>query len=262
MSTDIKINISLSCTHPDVIQLMYWLCQVFVGQDLRKHFCKDAANFLHGRNSEKYFRVWTGETDNSKSMVLKLTEDTLGQYVFAFPVTIFSNKALVFSSGPNPGLAQAKGAHVGFASEPHTNDDIMAGAIKRITGGDSFFARNCNENGGKTKASHKAILCCNRIPDVADVDKATINRFHILHFPSTWVDHPPETEEEQYRQKLFKKDSLFEQKIPNLKEAFAWLMIQYFPTYTKDGLEPPQVLKYYMTAHWRERERSVHHLYP
>jgi phage/plasmid-associated DNA primase len=254
MSTGVKINPTLHPNHPKVRELLGWLGQVFVDPELLLYFCKDVASFLQGLNSEKYFRVWTGDTNNSKSMIIKLIQATLGQYVFDLPVTLFSNKALVSGSGPNPELAQARGTHIGIAVEPDGDEEFKGGMIKRQTGGDRFFARNCNENGGSIAAIYKIIVMCNRIPNVPNLDLATMERFFILMFLSKWVDDPPADIEEQYRTRTFKKDRFFEKKIPDLAEAFAWLMITYFPTYIKEGLEPPQIVKDYIIKHWKERD--------
>lgn len=255
MCTRIPLRTDLHWRHPLVLELMDWLGKVFIDTDLLHYFCKDAASFLKGRNSEKYFRVWTGDTDNSKSMIVKLCQQTLGMYIFDLPVSIFSGKTYG-SSGPNPELAQAKGTHVGIATEPDQDDEFKSGAIKRQTGGDRFFARNCNENGGSITATHKTILMCNRIPNT-NADKATINRFNILPFLSTWVDDPPKTTAEQYRLRLFKKEQFFENRIPALSHAFGWLMVQYYPKYAQEGLKPPVIVQNYIKHHWEERDAYV-----
>jgi phage/plasmid-associated DNA primase len=253
MCTNIPLRIELTFNHPLVIELMNWLRKVFVDKELLHYFCKDVASFLKGRNAEKHFRVWTGDTDNSKSMIVKLCQATLGMYIFDLPVSVFSGKTFS-SSGPNPELAQARGCHVGIATEPDADDEFRSGPIKRQTGGDRFFARNCNENGGSIQAFHKTILMCNRIPNIANADKAVMNRFLILPFLSTWVDNPPATEEEQYDKRLFQKDPFFERRIPDLAHAFGWLMIQYYPAYEQEGLKPPIVVSKYIDHHWEDRD--------
>jgi phage/plasmid-associated DNA primase len=252
-STLVDFDDSLDEGSSKVQELMKWLQQVFVDPELLVYFLKDVASFLKGGNGEKFFRVWTGATDNSKSMIVKLIQQTLGEYTFDIPPSaLFPTKG--GGEGPSPVWAQAKGGRVGWVSEPDGNDELGAGIIKRQTGGDRFFARMCHENGGSITASHKLVLICNRIPEVPGIDKAGMNRFLILPFKSTWVDNPPESIEEQYRLRLFKKDEMFDSKIPKLVPALAWLMQKYFNLYSTEGLRKPDIVREYIDQHWNERD--------
>jgi phage/plasmid-associated DNA primase len=254
MNTNIPIRSDLHIEHPLVQRLLVWLHQVFVDDELFHHACKDAASFLKRLNSEKYFRIWTGETDNSKSMFVKLYEATLGMYVFDFPIDILNVKALVSRGGPSPETAQSKNCTMGIMSEPDTGLVMSAGQIKRMRGGDSFFSRNCNEDGGKIKATYKAVLMCNRIPEISNPDRPTMNSLLIMPFLSTWVDNPPSGEEQQRQQRLFKKDENFENQIPELAEAFGWLMVAYYPYYAREGLKPPSIVQGHIRRHWEQRD--------
>lgn len=61
----------------------------------------------------------------------------------------------------------------------------------------------------------------------------------VLPFLSTWSSL-----EDSVQQRQFKSDPNFDQKIPNLAPAFAWLCVQYYPIYKKEGLVVPEfVLK-------------------
>jgi phage/plasmid-associated DNA primase len=256
MTTGISYRNELHWDHPLVKRLILWLGKVFVDSELLEYFKKDVASFLYGRNSEKHFRVWTGDTDNSKSMIIKLCEHTLGEYIFNIPVSVFSAKPFS-SSGPTPEIAQGKSCHVGVVSEPDTDEDFRNGPIKRMSGGDSYFARKLNEDGGKITASYKPILQCNRIPNIPNADRATMNRWLILPFLSTWVENPPATEEEQYRQRLFLKDTQFEKQIPELSPAFGWLMVKSYPSYAAEGLVRPKIIQEYIDRHWESRDPYI-----
>ena len=253
MTTGISYRNDLYWDHPVVKKLMLWLGKAFVDPELLKYFKKDVASFLYGRNSEKYFRVWTGDTDNSKSMIVKLLECSLGDYIFNIPVSVFTAKPFS-SSGPNPEIAQGKSCHVGVISEPDTDEDFRNGVIKRMSGGDSYFARKLNEDGGKIISTYKPILQCNRIPNIPNVDRATMNRWFILPFLSTWTENPPATEEARYQRRLFLKDPKFEAQIPELAVAFGWLMVQSYPSYAQEGLIRPKIVQDYIDRHWESRD--------
>lgn len=249
-TTGIAYPMDMNHHDPIVKKLKSWLTRVFVDVELFEFFITDCASMLYGRNAEKKFRIWTGDTDNSKSMVVKLIKAVLGVYCIDFPVNMICGKAMASSSGPTPELAQAKGAHVAFVSEPDSNEELKGAKIKRYTGGDGFFGRACNENGGTIEATFKLILMSNRIPDFDGIDKGVYGRCLIIPFLSTWVDDPPETEEEQFRLRLFKKDPFFENEIPEMAPAMAWLMVQYYTAYMQNGLKIPEIVKQHTQHHW------------
>jgi len=249
MSTFQTMPRNMSMQHPQVMELLVWLNKVFPYPELLHYFLKDAASFLFGRNAEKFFRVWAGHGDNSKSMIVKLFQFVLGMYCVDFPVEMLSGKKFN-SSGPNPELAQARGTHVAVICEPESGDDLRGGAIKRFTSGDRFFGRMCCENGGSIEAMFKLILMCNLVPNVEGLDKAVKNRLLVMPFVSTWSDHPPATEAEQVATHTFQKDPFFEKRIPKLAPAMAWLMVEYFTIYSREGLAPPAIVTEYTDAHW------------
>ena len=60
-------------------------------------------------------------------------------------------------------------------------------------------------------------------------DKATWNRVRAIPFESTFCresDPAPESYEEQLRQKRFPMDPNFSKRVPELVEAFAWVLLQ------------------------------------
>lgn len=253
MNTFLAIRQDLHWGHPLVKELMEWLGQVFPDKELLHFFLKDAASFLYGKNAEKLFRIWSGGGDNSKSMINKLFQAVLGMYNIDFPVELLSGKKFN-SSGPSPELAQTRGTHVGMICEPESNEEIKSGAVKRYTGGDRIFARALHDNGGSVVATLKMIFMCNLVPRFLCADKATENRVIILPFFSTWSMNAPESIEERYAKRIFLMDPFFDTKIPDLAFAMAWVMIQYYPIYSKEGLKRPKVVVEYTNAYWEEND--------
>jgi phage/plasmid-associated DNA primase len=253
MCTNIPYHEHYSMEHPLVKECMKWLNQVFTDRALLHHFLKFASSCLKGRNSDKMFGVWSGDGDNSKSMIVKLFEATLNSYCIKFPVSLLSEKAMN-SSGPTPQLARAKSTRIAFLDEPEDDVAMHKGTIKRYTGGDSFFARKLHDDGNDVQATFKMILMCNKVPLIANADRAVKNRTKIFPFMSNWVDSPPATEEEQMAQRKFKKDPRFEQRIPVLAPAFLWLMAHYFPRYCTEGLTDPVIVKETTETYWRDND--------
>lgn len=251
--TGIPYHEDYSFEHPLVKELMEWMSKCFVDRSLRHHFLKFSASFLKGGNNDKIFPIWTGEGNNSKSMIVKLFETTLASYCIKLPVSMLSEKAMN-SSGPTPQLARARNTRVAFLDEPEDDLPMHKGTIKRYTGGDSFFARLLQDNGGDIKATFTMVLMCNKVPNIDKADKAVHNRTKIFPYLSTWVENPPETEEEQYRKLLFKMDKFFEKRIPILAPAFLWVMVQYYSYYKLEGLVDPDIITEYTENYWREND--------
>lgn len=253
MCAGTRFREDLTWHHPLVLDTLKWIRQVFTDEPLQHHFLKFAASCLRGRNSDKIFPIWTGDGDNSKSMIVKLFETTFNVYCIKFPVCLLTEKA-ANSGGPTPQLARAKATRLAFLDEPEDDTPMHKGTIKRYTGGDSFFARMLQDNGGDVQATFKMVLMCNKVPMIPNADRAIKNRTRLFPFTSTWVDNPPEDENEQKRLKLFKKNPSFERKIPMLAPAFLWIMVQYFPHYANEGLPDPQIVTDYTESYWRDND--------
>ena len=254
MSTGTMYRERLHWKHPLVEELMKWFGQVFVDRELMEYVLRDFSSFLIGKNAEKIFRVYSGDGDNSKSMICKILQKVFGMYCIDFPVDMLTVTKGSRGSGPNPELAQTDGTHIGIISEPDADNPLECGKIKRYTGGDRFFARNCNQDGGSMEAMFKMILQCNRIPDVRGADKAFTNRLRVTPFLSTWTMDAPDSEEERYRTKTFQMDPFFDNRLNELSIALAWVLVQKYPEYKTKGLKIPKIVKEYTESHLQEND--------
>jgi P4 family phage/plasmid primase-like protien len=253
MSTNIPFKDDLSWDHPLVAECMTWFRKVFHHDALIFYFLRFASSCLYGKNSDKVFSVWTGVGNNSKSMIVKLFEATLGAYCIKFPITMLTEKG-GNASGPSPQLARAKNKRVAFMDEPDEDVSMNRSTIKKLTGGDSFFARLLHDNGGDIEATFKLILSCNKVPIIPGADPAVKRRMHITPYDSRWVDNAPEGEKEQMESRLYKLDSRFERQIPPLAPAFLWIMFQYYSEYAAHGLQIPQEVVAKTDSYWKEND--------
>lgn len=259
MCTGLPYIKNLSWDHELVQRLMKWMRQVFVDPQLREYFLKMSASCLRGRNSDKIFPIWTGEGDNSKSMIVKLFEAAFGSYCIKFPTSILTGKRTQ-SSQATPEIARSKGTHIAFAQEPDDEEVMKGGIIKEHTGGDRMPGRDLYKGTVDYDIMYKFIFMCNKVPPIPTGGKAVRNRTLILPFLSTWVnkDRVPQTEEEQYKQRLFEKDAFFERQIPELAQAFIWVLMQYYPKYIEEGLVIPQVVEETTRQYWQENDIYQH----
>lgn len=242
-----------------VKEVMYWFDQITVNdRELKHYFLKRISSFLRGLNPEKLFDVWTNSGNNSKSMLMKTLQKIYGSYFVDFPVSLLNIGSGKNAGSASPELAQAANARAAVLAEPDDRaSQLSSGMIKRLTGGDRIFTRSLHENGGSMDLTFKTIMVCNRIPTLASVDKATINRFVIMPFLGTWSEDAPESEEEQFKLKKFKLDPFFEAKIPELAKALLWVSVQYYPYYANEGLLFPPIVKEYIKKHWDDNDHYL-----
>lgn len=240
--------------HKKLQPLLIWLGQAFPDEELCHFFKKFAASCLKGMNSDKLFSIFTGDTNNSKSMIVKLFETTFGSYFIKFDISVLSKKK-TSSSNATPELARAKHTRIVVIDEPDKKDKINAAEAKRYTGNDSFTARALFENSSDFQMSFKLIIQCNGVPEIENADPAVEGRVLLFPFLSTWVKDAPKEEEERMKQRLFQRDPFFDEKVKEMAPAFLWLLFHYYPIYMREGLATrPKVAIDATKKYWAEND--------
>lgn len=248
-----------SYDHPDVQELIKYLTQVFPVREIRDLMTKALASYMYGRNAEKICWMYIGNTNGSKSVFQKMVKTWLGDYYCDLPSEYFSGKK-PNSSGPTPELAQTENARVAFTAEPPEDETWSGAKIKKITGGDSMFVRNCNEDGGSIETTFKTIVVLNVVPGFRGLDEATKNRLFLIPFEGRWIGPNdksftiPETFDEQVKAKIYPMDSRFEDKLPRLATALNWYCINNYKKYLKEGLQRPKYIEEYMEKFWEQND--------
>lgn len=245
--------------HPHVREFMSYMGDVFPDAELLEYCLKDMSGFYYGRNLEKKFRIWSGDGNNSKSVLAKIFQKAFGEYCFDMPAEVLSSKQVKNSSAASPEMAQSAGSRIAFLAEPSAGLEMDSGLIKRITGGDRIFARKLHDNGGSIEATYKIILCCNDPPNLSGFDTASRNRIEIIPFLSTWDERGKTlSREEQIANRNFAVDINFESKIPMLAQAMVWKLFHYYPKYKKEGIAiKPKVALEAIAEYWRNNDISV-----
>jgi P4 family phage/plasmid primase-like protien len=208
--------------------------KIFADKSINTYFWDTASEIFQGGNFRKIVQFWTGEGDNGKSITQMFFEKMLGQFSVILPTTLFTSKKNS-SGGALAELARCgDGVRAAFMDELDEDEAINCGIFKRVSGNDSYYARDLFEKGKETKEIKplfKVFCICNKLPRfLKGGDKATWNRVRVLPFESTFCkeDNPaPNTYEEQLQQKRFPIDRNLEHKIPDLVEAFAWLLLEH-----------------------------------
>jgi phage/plasmid-associated DNA primase len=258
MSSRVDYSSNFSWDHEYVKILMEWFRKLFITDSYVNFMVYFMACILRGKNPKKYLAMICGGGNNSKSILIKLLEITLGLYSVKVPVKmLYYTGPQQGSSGPNPELARTRGTRVSWYEEPDHTKKLSSGSVKTVAGGDSYFARNCNSDGGEIKALSKPIVICNTPPHVEEPDKAVHLRILIMKIESEFVKDPPKTVEEQYRLRKFPMDPYFEDKLPSLASAFLWILVETYRDNIGKVVPVPIEVENYTKQYWLKSNKYI-----
>ena len=216
-----------------VLAVHDYLEKVFPDTSVRQYFMDQSSDVFVGGNHQKVVLFWTGDGDNAKSVTQSIFEKMMGELAIKFNTTLITAKK-TGNGAANPELARAgNGVRWAVLEEPDGDEQINIGMMKSLSGNDTYWARDLFETGKSTREMtpmFKLIFICNKLPKMRYSDKATWNRIRVIPFESTFVKHGepyPETYAEQLREKRFPMDNEFSKKIPNMIQAFAWVLLNH-----------------------------------
>lgn len=246
--------ISMSCgfdyrdfeeDEPEVLECKDLLLKIFVDADLRRYFIEYAGKLLKSGNNEKVILIMSGVGDNGKSVLMNLVKKTLGEY-FAIPPTTLLTAKEAESSSARPELAMTRKKKICVFNEPGGKDTFNPGPLKRYSGDEDVNYRDLYQASGEMEVTFKMVIVCNKLPRLEAEDQAVWNRIRVLPFESRFPKDPsevPDSEEEQIRKKIFPRDNKFNEKIPFMKQAFLWILLQSYKHIQKHGssLDPEKV---------------------
>ena len=233
----------------DITDVMNFLERIFPDPSLLKYFLDMASDVFVGGNHQKKVYFWLGDGDNGKTMLQSLMEYMMGKQL-----SVKFDTNLITGKKPSQGQAHAELARAGggvrwaVLEEPDKTEQINIGVMKKLSGNDSFWARDLFEKGKDTREIQplfKLVFICNRLPNIRHSDKATWNRIRVLPFESTFLNPRdpdiPESYEERLKQKKFPKDLDLEKKLKRMAEPFAYLLLNHRLNITNRE-EPEKVL--------------------
>ena len=236
LSKKMPINyIEFSYEDQRVKDVQKFLEQIFPDKSVRTYFLDTTSDVFEGGNKQKIGIFWTGEGDNGKSVTQTIMEQMLGEYAIKIDTGFLTGKKSSIGAA-SPEMSRAGGG-VRWAvfEEPNKDEEINGGTFKKITGNDSYWARDLFEKGKSTREItplFMTIFICNYLPRFSGgtCDQAIWNRVRVIPFESTFVragEPCPGTYEEQLLQKRFPMDTNFYSKIPDLLEPLAWLLLEH-----------------------------------
>jgi len=230
----------------EVEDVKEFLHKIFPDSSIRTYFMDTYSDIFVGGNSQKKVYMWTGDGDNGKSIAQNFFEMMLGELAIKFNTQYFTGKKTATGSA-NPELSRAAPpVRHATMEEPDADEQLNIGELKKLSGGDSYWARDLFEKGKSTREVFPMFtltFICNKLPKLKYSDKATWNRIRVIPFESTFIspgDPCPETFEEQLREKKFPMDRNFKEKIPGMVQAFAWYLLKWRQQITV-RIEPEKV---------------------
>ena len=219
--------------------------KVFPDKSLRNFFIDTASEIFVGGNFRKIVQMWLGDGNNAKTIMQQFFENMLGPSLsIKVPTTLITSKKPM-SGAAWPELSRAGGGvRAIWIEEIDKTESIYTGVFKHLSGNDSFIARDLFEKGKdikEIKPMFKMFCISNEIVQFhGGGDKAVWSRVRCIPYESTFCDDAPDTYEEQLLQKKFPVNLDFAKKIPELVEAFAWVLFEH-RKHPKTTIEPEKV---------------------
>lgn len=208
---------------------------------------------LAGSISEESFYVFTGSGANGKSKLMELMKYTLGDLFKPMDIRLLTEKR-ASSSAASPELADKKGIRACPFDEPKATDEINTGFMKIFTGGDVITARALFKEPIYFKPQFKPFLLCNHLPNIKSDDDGTWRRLKVVPFQSKFIKPTEATKKQQEKLEInqFWADNLLSEKLPEWRENFMGMLIQFYNKYRKNGLIHPNLVTQ-QTAEYRKR---------
>ncbi len=201
-------------------QVEDFMTKIFPQEHVKKYVLTLLASFLHGSNKNKKFHIWNGTGCNGKSSMINLYKKTIGDYGGSMSITALTN-GLRGTENPSPVLASTRGKR--FISIDDADDDyeIQVGFLKQLLSGDEITARPLYKNAITFRPQFKVVLQCNTLPKIPSADGGTWRRISLVKFVSRFCDNPQKDNE-------FQIDHELENKMNEWREAFMYMLIQYY----------------------------------
>ena len=213
-------------------------------REMRNYLMTLLSTCLAGSISEENFYVFTGSGANGKSKLMELLKYTLGDLFKPMDIMVIVGKR-TSSSSATPELADKKGIRACPFDEPKATDEINTGFMKIFTGGDTIMARALFKEPIYFKPQFKPFLLCNVLPNIKSDDEGTWRRLKVIPFTSKFIkksDVGKKMINDGLKEGQFWADSTLSEKLPEWKEMFMGMLINYYRKYRKNGLLHPKLV--------------------
>lgn len=233
---------------PHINDVKKFLSEILPNKAVRDYTLYYLASCLYGENDQQKLVVMTGEGGNGKSLLIKLIEQVMGDYMGTLDVAYVTQKR-AHSSKASPEVLSLRHKRIGIIQEPDKHDVLNMGIVKQLTGNDNVVARPLFGELVKFNNTAKLIMLCNDIPAPSSQDDGVWRRLRVINFPMKFVDDPVEPNER-------KRDYTIEKKFKNWNSSFMGLLLKYYKkyveVYNRKIPEPAEIKEFtntYMEGH-------------
>lgn len=244
MSTNLYFPSGYTINTPKVQFMFSYYGKIFTNPEICHYFLKMKASMMRGGNREKFFWNFIGPTNGGKSGLQKFIQGSQGGYCSIVPNSEFTINLNANNGGPSPEIDRARNARSWIVNETDRTEKWHSGKVKKYTSNDDYLSRGLHKEGGLKAPLQQLCIFSNTDLDSPGACEAFYSRYLKIPCVSKFVDNPPESIEEQYRQKRFPIDLDFYSKISTYYQADLWIATYYYPFYMKEGIRSkPLIIK-------------------
>ncbi|CAH6421406.1 D5 DNA Primase [uncultured virus] len=241
-------------SHPRVQEAIEWARITFVDEDTMAFHWKFLASLLRGGNTEKKLVFWSGPTGNNMKTTWQLAvQKVCGAKCMNMPINYFT----MGKGGANsatPSEIRREGSRLMLSEEPENRTPFLASIVKSVCGNCTESGRNLFEESRDFETQDRVVVVCNFPPPVAR-EGATDDRIEILEFGSQVRYDASLDRDEQFKQRVFPRDPLFDRKLPAMLDGILWIMVKTYPAYSREGISQPQSVIKATEAYWESIDR-------
>jgi P4 family phage/plasmid primase-like protien len=218
-------------------ELNAYLAQVFTNPNVRKYMIDVMSTILDGGMRQEKFYIYTGNGSNSKSKLIELIQQSIGDYFCILPIALLTQKRSASNSAQSE-LERTKGRRLAVMQEPGESEKLNIGLMKELTGGDIIQCRGLFKEPVEFRPQFKMIMTCNELPEVPSDDGGTWRRIRVVEYTSKFLENPnPEKDNE------FPLDPQLNEKMERWTDTFVSMLIAHHKTIDlKNIVEPNEVI--------------------
>lgn len=179
---------------------------VFQGKEDLICFFQELTGYtlLHNNPGEIFIILW-GSGKNGKTVTTKVIKAILGKYAKTAQVdTIMKRKIAADGACHRSDLLHIIRSRMVMISEGNAEDELAAGLIKQITGGDDVTIRGAYQKRGEEYSpGFKIWFVTNHLPNIDGADYALMRRVYLIPFTARIEES---TKIQEYDRILFEKE--------------------------------------------------------
>ncbi len=214
-----------------------FLNDIFDGNEpMIDYICRLFGYFLTGLTVERFMPILFGANgNNGKTTLIEIMSHVMGPLASPIEAEILLDQGRVKSAGSaTPEIMILRYKRWLYASETDQGRRFSISRVKWLIGADSMTGRSLYEKRSVNFIpTHKLILLTNNKPDVSGDDNAFWEKIHLIPFPLSFVNRPPEKDYER------RADKYLRQKLLNDAPAILAWAVRGCLQWQAQGLKPP-----------------------